>query len=584
MAVKEARLFGRSRVNRLDLGSVPETFLYLLSFLAAAVILALLAVVLLSTFQEGLPELGGRLSLGNYREALGDSFTYRAGLNSLLLGAGTVAVNLFFAVPMAWIIHRTDLPYKNLFLTLMYIGVAIPGFLRAIAWILLLSPKIGLLNQFLRILWPGSEGPLSIYNLPGMAFVQGLMLAPVMFFMISAPFTAIDPQLEESADVCGARWFVILKRVTGPLILPALAAAVIYNFMSAVSIFEIPALLGLPARIQVLSTLLFFTVNTDVGVPQYGLAGVYGVLLVVPMLIGLFFYQRLLRKGYRYGVVTGKGYRRKLMNLGRWKWVAVGFLSFFFLLNLVLPFLVLVWTSLIPFIQLPSAKALSALSLDGYHQALGVLSGRPLLNTVVLMVVVAAVVLFFSTIISWIVLRSRLPGRYFLDTVTMLPHATPSLAFAFAISYVALSLARVVPLNGTLAVIIIAHIVTYISYGTRTINGSLIQIHQDLEDAVTTSGGSKLTVLHKVILPLLSPALFYCGLWVALLSYREVTMALFLQSPRNMVISTAIWNLWAANKPAEAAALGVITFGVAAVGVLFLLRTAGQFVYGLRSG
>ena len=305
-------------------------------------------------------------------------------------------------------------------------------------------------------------------------------------------------------------------------------------------------------------------------------------MLLVPTLIGLYFCHRLLRRSYRYAVVSGKGYRGKLSDLGRWKWVAVGFIAFFFSLNLFLPLLVLLWISTIPFIQVPSAKAISSMSLDAYSQVLGLLSGGALVNTVILMMTVAVGVLLFSTILSWMVLRTRMRGRFVIDTIAMLPHATPSLAFAFAIGFVALSSARVLPIYGTLWMIILAHMVAYISYGTRALNGALVQIHPELEDAIHMSGGNRLTVLRKVILPLLSPALFYTGIWVALLSYREVTMALFLQSPQNVVISTTIWNLWAANQPTEAAALGVMTFGAVAIMVPLLFRATSQFIYSLR--
>lgn len=562
----------------------PEAPLFALGFLFSAMVVGLLVVVFWTTLQEGLPGFGSPLSLANYKEALLDAVTFRAALNSILVGAGTVLVNTFFGVPIAWLIHRTNIPFKGFYMTLMFVGVAIPGFLQGIAWILLLSPQIGLINQFLRLWWSGSEGPLSVYNLPSIAFVQGLLLTPVMFLMMSAAFKAVDSQLEEAAETSGATRLAVLGRITAPLVLPAFAAAVIYNFMTAVSMFEIPALLGFPAGIHVLSTLLFYTVNTEVGTPKYGLAGVYGILLLVPTLVGLYFYHRLLRRSSRNAVVFGKGNRAKLLNLGRWKWIAVGFVVFFFSLNLFLPLLVLLWISSVPFVQIPSVKALSSMSLEAYAQAPGLLSGGQLWNTIFLVIAVAAGVLFFSTIISWMVVRTRMRGRFVLDTIAMLPHATPSLAFAFAVAIVSLSFARVLPIYGTLWMIIMAHMVAYISYGTRSLNGALVQIHPDLEDAVHMCGGTRFTVLRKVILPILGPDLFYCGLWVGLLSFRELTMALFLQSPRNEVISVTIWNLWAANKPAEAAALGVITFGAVAIIVPVVFRAASQFMYSLRSG
>jgi iron(III) transport system permease protein len=210
------------------------------------------------------------------------------------------------------------------------------------------------------------------------------------------------------------------------------------------------------------------------------------------------------------------------------------------------------------------------------------MSGRALINTVLLVVCVAALVLFFSTITSWIVVRTRLWGRRGIDAVVTLPMTIPHLAFAFALSYAGLYMAQGFPIYGTLAAIIISHTIAFISFGTRTVNGTLIQIHRDLEEAVLTSGGSRLVALRRVVLPLLAPALFYAGVWVALLSYREVTMALFLQSPRNQVLSTAIWNLWDSNNPADAAAMGVLMFFTVMALLVAAQRGAKGILYGME--
>jgi len=552
------------------------------SGLFCLLILFLLVIVFWSTFQEGLPGTETSLSLQNYREVFLSGGTYQAGLNSLTVAFGTVLVNLFFALPCAWLIYRTNLPWKSLFVTMMGLGILIPGFLKGIAWILLLSPKVGLLNQLLRSFIPVEDGPLSVYNLGGISFVQGLMLTPVMFFMCAPAFRAVDPQLEESAGVSGAPPATVFCRITAPIILPAIAGAAIYNFMTAVALFEIPALLGTTTRIQVLSTLMFYNVQASVGLPRYGIAGVYGVLLLFPSLIALHYYQRLLRQGDRYSVVSGKGYRSKFADLGRWKYAAIAFIGSYLFLNLILPFLVLVWASVVPYIQLPSKAALSSVTLESYRRALTTLSGRPLVNTVLLVVCVSAMVLFFSTITSWIVVRTQLRGRRGIDAVVTMPMTIPHLAFAFALSYVGLYIARDLPIYGTLTAIIISHTIAFISFGTRTVNGTLIQIHRELEEAVLVSGGSRLTALSRVVLPLMAPALFYTGVWVALLSYREVTMALFLQSPRNQVLSTAIWNLWDSNNPADAAAMGVFMFFTVMFLLVALQRAARGFLYGME--
>lgn len=553
--------------------------LYGVALVLSALIVGLLAVVVWSTFVVGQPRLGAALTLANYADVLRSSLTWPALLNSLAVAVGTVAINLMIALPAAYLIHRTDLPWRRLFTTLMLVGVVIPGFLRAIGWILLLSPQIGVINQLLRAVVPAESGPLSIYNLAGIIFVQGLMLAPLMFFAVAAALQAMNPDLEEAAAASGASTAQALWRVTLPLMRPAVLAAVIYTFMTAIAIFEIPALIGGPARIQTLATLMYSSIQTDAGVPRYGLAGVYGALLLVPALVSLYLYQRMLQQGDRYAVVTGKGYRPRIVPLGRWQPAALAFLLGYFTLSLFLPFLVLVWASLLPYIQVPSPAALAALNLNAYATVLQALDARVLANTVLLVVSVGLLVAALSVVTSWVVVRTRFRGRRLIDTIAMLPHASPSIALAFAVGFLALALAGALPLYGSVAAIVIAHTVAFVSFGTRTANGALLQIHRELEEAAFTAGASAVTALRRIILPLVAPALIYTTIWVALLSLREVSMALFLQRPQNTVLSTQIWNYWMSTKTAEAAALGTMLVVVVAAGFAVLLHFAGRQLY-----
>jgi iron(III) transport system permease protein len=553
--------------------------LYGVAVALALLIVSLLVVVIWSTFVAGQPRIGAALTLANYAEVFRSTLTAPGIVNSLLIGVGTVALNLAFALPAAYLIQRTDLPWRNVFTTLMLVGVIIPGFLRAIGWILLLSPQIGMINQVLRIFIPVESGPISIYNLGGIIFLQGLMLTPLMFFAVAAAMQAMNPDLEEAAAVSGAHPLKTLLRITTPLMMPAVLAAVIYNFMTAIAIFEIPALIGGPGRVVTLATLMYSSIQANAGLPRYGMAGVYGVLLLVPTLVSLYVYQRMLQQGDRYAVVTGKGYRPRIIPLGRWKTAAVLALLGYFTLSLFLPFLVLVWASLLPYIQVPSAAALQSVSLSAYGTVLQALDVKVLGNTVMLVVAVGVLVAAISLATSWVVVRTRLPGRRLLDTAAMLPHATPSIALGFAVAFLALALASVLPLYGSVAAIVLAHTVAFVSFGTRTANSALLQVHRELEEAAFTAGASAITALRRIILPLVAPAVLYTMLWVGLLSLREVTMALFLQRPQNTVLSTQIWNYWMSTKPAEAAALGTMLIVVVAAGFIVLLQVAGRQVY-----
>jgi iron(III) transport system permease protein len=283
--------------------------------------------------------------------------------------------------------------------------------------------------------------------------------------------------------------------------------------------------------------------------------------------------------------VTGKGYKPKLTDLGRWARPAAGFVILYYVIDLFLPFLAMLWTSLVSRIQLPSIEGFKMMNVKGYLTAIRMLGeGEVLVNTVQLVVFVGVLSVVVSLVLSWIVLRTRLPGRFALDTISMIPHAIPTIAFAFSVAYVALLLVKQIPFfYGSLFAIVLADTIRRLPFATRTISGSLIQIHPELEEAVQTCGGSRMVALRKVITPLIIPALFYSFVWTALHAYREVSIALFLQSPRNMVMATAIWQRWQSGESSAAAALGVIMIlGMGAI-VLTLLKIFPQ-IFGERRG
>ena len=559
---------------------IPRPSQFVVAALAAVTCLLIILPVLtiiIASFRIGLPGEDSPSTLENYREAFLDPFTWQVLKNTLFFALGTIVVIFFFAVPAAWIIERTDIPCRRLWLTLMGLGILIPTFLKAIAWILLLSPRIGILNKLFMDMLGLETAPVSIYNIAGMSFIQGLILTPPAFFMIAAAYKSMDPSLEEAAYVSGVgrlkTFFFINLRLT----IPAILAAILYLFITSIEVFEIPGLIGAPARIFVFSTVIYYATHPEVGLPKYGLAGAYGMILLILAFASSYLYFRVIRQSHKYVVVTGKGYRPKLIELGGLKIVAVLFLLFYFTLDIFLPFLTLVWASLVPYIQVPSAEAFSKLTLANFLKVPDYSGWKPIVNTIILLLTAPTFSIFLSLIISWVVIRSQIKGRYLLDGIAFLPHAVPSILFAVALSYMALVYRQFFPVYGTLTIIILANAIKYISFGTRTLNGALIQIHRELEEAGQVTGATNLRILRKIVIPLVATALFNGWLWIALLTFREVTMALTLISPRNVVLSTLVWNLWGAGYVPEAAAMGVILVFVLASFVV-VARKVGEKV------
>jgi len=540
-------------------------------------VVALLGFVLYMTFVPGLPTDPG-FTLKHWTSIANSRLMTRVIPNTAIIGFGATFVASFFAIPLAWLLNRTALPLRNTFTTMIAVVPVIPGFISAMAWIMLLDERIGLLNMAVAGLFGLDSIPLGVKNSPiGIAWVMGVILTPPLFFLVAGPMRAMDPALEEVASVVGVTQWRTLFRVTLPLVWPGILGGLIYVFMTAVSIFEIPALLGAGSgKVPVLASEIFYAVRP--AGPEsinlsYGVAGVYGVLLAVPSLAALSYYLHILARAERYQVITGRGYRPRVMDLGGFKWLGVAFIVLYLILAVVLPVLVLVWVSLIPVLQLPSAEALSKVSLAYYDELWDLLGGTRIIgNTALLMLSVTLLVSFFSFMISWVVVRTQVRSRKLIDMIAMLPHAIPGLAFAFALAMLGILASKWLPwlsFSGTLGIIVIAHLINRLPYGTRVTNAALAQVHRELEESAQVCGTRNVTIMWRIVVPLVKPSLLYLALWTALLSFQEVTLALFLSGPHNQVVSVNIWELWGSGEIGAAAA-GAVTM-VAVMGVIMFI-------------
>ena len=213
-------------------------------------------------------------------------------------------------------------------------------------------------------------------------------------------------------------------------------------------------------------------------------------------------YFMALKQSHRYQIISGKSYQSRPMELGRWWILGWGLLGLYLLLAYVLPLLAMFWVSLLPYVQLPSRQALAAASFERYSAiALDAALLRAAWNTLLLMAIVPTLIIVISAAISWIVTRSRMRGRVFLDAVAFLPHPVPHLLFALATAYLALLVSDIVPVYGTIFVLMAVYVVCWISFGTRVLNNSMIQVHRELEEAAQVGGVSTFRILWKVILP-----------------------------------------------------------------------------------
>jgi iron(III) transport system permease protein len=572
--------------------SITHGFPLVCSWLILSFIVALLLFVFYMTFVPGLPTEPG-LTLKHWVNIAHSRMLTEVVPNTVIVGFGAVLVSTCFSLPLAWLLNRTSLPFRNTFITMMAMVVIVPGFITAMGWIMLVNDRIGLVNKAIGGLMGLETVPFTVVNNPfGIAWVLGLVLTPTMFFLISGPMRTLDPTLEEAAAVAGLNQWRTLLRVSSPLMWPATLAGMIYTFMTAISIFEVPAMLGAASgKVPVLSTELFYAVRpggNDLADIAYGAAGVYGTLIAVPSIVALYFYLRVLARAKRYEVITGKAYRPRDMDLGGYRWLGLGFVLLYLSLAVVLPMIVLAWSSLLPYLMMPSFEALSKVNLSNYDDLLINLGGISVVrNTLVLMVSVSLLVLFFSFMISWLVVRAKVRLHKLMDIIAMLPHAIPGLAFAFALvmlGIVASLWFPNLPLAGTLGIIVVANVINRLSYGTRITNAALLQVQQELEECAQLCGARNATIMWRIIVPLVKPSLVYAGLWTAMLTFREVSMALMLSESHNRVLSISIWGLWQTGNLGIAAAGAVVMVLTMGVLMVFTLRFAGSSAVRQRRG
>ena len=527
--------------------------------IAALSILVLLGMIVWMSLRTGVPGQTSDYSLKNYAAILADPYTYKVMWTTLYFSAVTIAVAVPLGFVFAWLVERTDMPYKAVAMSLLSIGILFPTFLKAMGWVFLLHPRIGVINIFFMQLFGLSQAPLNIATLTGIGWVQGLTLTPLAYVMISAALKSMNPALVEAASVHGVSQWRTLVRIELPLIWPALFSAVIWMFTVAIAAFDVPGVIGMANNIFTFSTAIYFMINPNEGLPRYGLSGAYGTIMVGLSLILMIPYFIALKQSHKYQIISGKAYQPRPVELGKWGWVAWSLLGLYFTLAFVLPLLAIFWVSLLPYVQAPSWQALSTLTFERYSTAAfdSAIVGAAL-NTVLLMVAVPTLIVLICAAISWIVTRSKLRWRVVLDAVAFLPHPVPNLLFALAIAYLALLVSNVVPLYGTIFVIMAVYIVCWISFGTRVLNNSMIQVHRELEEAAQVGGASSFKILGKIIVPLIKPGLVYTWIWTSLSAYRELTMAVFLSSPKSQVLSTYIWGQWHGGGLGDAAAIAIM--------------------------
>jgi iron(III) transport system permease protein len=530
--------------------------------------------LVVSSFQE--PETG-RLTLQNFVEAYGRARHLQALWNTLQFGAGVAVLSCIFGVPLAWAISRTDMPAKG-FIRLMVFGAfIIPPYLGAIGWILLAGPNAGWLNKVWMALTGADSGIFNVYSMTGLIVVVAVTSFPYVFVFTNSALDLVSSEMEDAANILGAGTVRTTFRVTLPLVLPAIVGGLIISFLEAIALFGAPALIALPARFHVVSTQLWQFFEYPVRVEQ---AAAYALPLLLITLF-MFWLQRSVLGRRGYTTVSGKGGERRLIRLGPWRFVMLGYALFVCALAVFLPMIVLT--------QAAFAKAwgrgfsLDNLTLYNFHYILfeQTQAQNAIINTFVYSGITAFAAIGLSLAIAYVVTRKLVPWSNVLAFLCMAPFVIPGivLAIGFYAAYAAPPLA----LYGTATILILAYTTRFLPIAYTASAAGMRAVNPEMEEAVRILGGGRLLAIRKVLAPLLKRSLAGAWILVFIPATRELSSAIFLVGPNTRVISVMLFDLSEEGNFEVLAALGMIllaatlviaALGFRAIGRDFMVRSS----------
>lgn len=542
---------GRSMIRRIaDRWATPRTLLVG----GAIVVVGYLALVPLVYLLRDTFTGSNGLSVAAFSRAY--SADQQAGSmmrNSMLFAVGSAALALALGTTLAYVQVRTDAPFKGLFFAASLVPLIVPGILYTASWIFLADPGIGLVNTLFFKPLTG-HSPVNVFSLWGMIWVQGLHLAPVAFLLMVAAFRAMDPSLEESALMSGARKLTVLRRITVPLLRPAIISSVLLMFVQSLESFEVPALLGLQNGIYVFTSRIYFVLRQY---PiDYGSAGAYAITLLAIAAAGVFIGARLSRNAKGFQTVTGKAFRPRPVELGRARPLIGAGVVLYFVVSVVLPVGVLVYASLLKFYAAPSWQAIKTMTLDNYRHVIHMpLAGLALKNSIILGLGSAIVVMLITSVVSWVVVRSNAPGKSLLDLLAFTPLIIPGLVLGVALSFVYLRVP--LPIYGTLLILLISYTTRYMPYGMKYASAAMAQLSSELEESAMVSGASWAQTFKRVLVPLASSGILAGFIYILIVSFRELSSTILLYSPGKEVLSVLLWEQFENGQLTTLAAIGV---------------------------
>ena len=553
--------------------------LSLLAILAFLVVYPLLTL-LLGALTDTNPVVEGfslaRLSIHNFLTVLGNPNVGEALFNTLVACGGGTLIAVTIGLAFSWIVVRTNTPFKSFIAAASILPLFAPPLVAGVAWTILGSPKTGLINTMFK--WMHLDWHVDFYSLSGLIFVFGIYYAPYVYMFTASALRNMDPSLEEAAEISGASAFATLFSVTFPLIMPAIISGMLLSFIVMLGIYGIPAVLGAPSNINVLTTYIFKLTNWSP--PLYNTAAAVAIILMV-VTGALVFAQQKVLSGRSYVTVAGKAYRPRNLDLGPWRWLTFGFGITYLIVVAVLPTLALIVAAFRKFMFIRDAASLFDMrqySLMHFHSIFdNPLTLNSIYNAVEVGVITAVAGGALAFAIGYTIYRTHVPGRRSIDLLSTLPVAIPGLVIGVAYLWAWIGIPG--GLYGTIWILALAFIARFMPDTVKSLSTSFLQIHRELEEAAWMCGRGMLSTIRTIVLPLASPGVIAAMTLLFVLAIRELGSSLFLYTSNTMVMSVLLLDYYEGGNLGKTAAFSLVQtvlLGVLIGGANWLSRGAAQ--------
>ena len=531
------------------------------------------AMLVLGSFSQGLDAFG-HFTLSKYASAYADPGLWKVLFNTGVFVVGSTLLSTLLALFLAYLNTRTDIPFKFLFGVLAIVPMMIPHVLFSVSWALLANPSNGLMNLALMESFGLAKGPLNIYSMPGMILVEGLLNMPIAYLIIAPAMASFDVSLEESSRVFGAGAWRTLLRITLPVLRPAILAALVLGIVRSLASYAVPRVLGVPGNQEVLATYLYEMISVGFA-PDYGKAAALGMSVLLVAVVLIWLYRRLTGEGSRFVTISSRGWRPAVVPLGRWRlplFVLVALLSF---IVIVLPVVVLLYTSFVPYAMVPSREAFALMSFKHWAEVLAdATSLLALKNSLFLAVVGATLGVLLSLFVAYVIVKLRTRGAAVLETLTYLSFSFPGIVIGIGFMWFFVQ----TPLYATVTALLIGYIATYLPYGVRPLASAFVQVHDHLEESSLVCGASRMTTMRRIIVPLLVPGIVSAWILMATMFLRELTLSVVLSRPGSEVLAVQVLSFADDGLWGQLSALGILMIAISTLLVI------GAHLVGRRFG